>query len=246
MSRANPTQNTPNPSTRWFEWDGAHGAVRYYDKATKKNISLGHDFTFLLLEELSAIVGFHERSKSNIRSNEVRDTRAEVFIVKADKGKIAIATGHYAGIRDKVIAAGGSYSASLYLGYKAVSGGPLEIGNMRLKGAALSVWMEFCKTNRDQLYKQAVRINGFTEGKKGNITFRTPKFEIKGISQQTEAEAIACSTRFDEYLKGYFARTKTEQVAPGHEPGDNPEDYPAGDEGGGIHHEEPEADDVPF
>ncbi len=38
MSRSNPNEIIPNPSTRWFEWGGQSGNVRYYDKEKKENV----------------------------------------------------------------------------------------------------------------------------------------------------------------------------------------------------------------
>lgn len=248
MSRSNPTTHIPNPSTRWYEWDGSNGEIRYYDKATSKTVPCGADFAFLVLDELSAVKGFHDPSNSNIFSNEVRDTREQPFVVKAKKGAIPIASGIYADIKDKVHAAGGGYSASIYLAFKSAAG--LEIANLTLKGAALSVWMEFTKANRDAIYKKAVRIKGFTQHKKGKIDYRNPVFTLVDVTEQSNAEAKGCDQRLQEFFKHYFSRVVTERVAPaGHEPdpettpdaepGSRPEDYePAG--------QEQEADDVPF
>ena len=38
MSRSNPTDNTPNPAVRWFEWNGEQGGIRYYDKDKKTQL----------------------------------------------------------------------------------------------------------------------------------------------------------------------------------------------------------------
>ena len=88
MSRSNPTEGIKNPSTRWFEWAGGAdgGFIRYYNKDTEKQEKVEGAFTFLLLDELSTVKGWHEPSESSIFANEVRDTRQDVFVVRSFKG----------------------------------------------------------------------------------------------------------------------------------------------------------------
>ena len=128
MSRSNPTDNTPNPCTRWYEWDGANGGVRYYDKEAKKNIPVPDSFVFILLDELGTIKGWHDASDSGIYSNEVRDTKQETLLVKSFKGGV-LAEGLYANIRDRVTskAVGGKFSMSCYIGYKSESGALAQV-----------------------------------------------------------------------------------------------------------------------
>lgn len=209
MSRSNPTLNSPHPCTRWFEWDGSNGGIRYYDKEKKENISVPDGFTFILLDQLATIKGWHDASDSGIHSNEVRDTKQEVFVVKAFKGG-TIAEGFYARIRDRVNAAGGNYTTNLYIAFR--NSDRLAIGSLQFKGAALSAWLEFSKKNRSDLYKKAIRIKGATEGKKGKITFRTPNFFVADVSPETDAQAIECDKELQQFLASYFKRTRVEQT----------------------------------
>lgn len=210
MSRSNPTENgTPNPATRWFEWNGEQGVVRYYDKEAKKNVDIGNDFSFILLDQLGSVRGWHEASGSGIYSNEVKDTRQDVLVVKAFKGG-TLAEGLYKDIKLEVNAEGGQFVANCYIAFKQDTG--LAIGSLRFKGAALGAWMEFCKAHRADLYKKAVRINGYTEGKKGRVVFRVPVLSLKDIAPQTDAEAIALDQQLQEFLASYFARTRRDQV----------------------------------
>lgn len=253
MSRSNPTTNNPNPCTRWIEWDGSNGGFRHYDKDAKKNILIPDGFTFILLDQLATVKGWHDASDSGIFSNEVRDTKQEVMIVKAFKGG-TIAEGFYAKIRDRINAAGGNYTTNLYVAFK--TGDTLSIGSVQFKGAALSAWLEFAKNNRSDLYKKAIRVKGFTEGKKGKIVFRTPNFFLADITPETDALAIDCDKKLQAFLDGYFKRTRVEQVEqspnepehyeheppverqrPPHDPDLDPEPDPA--------LEDPE-DDIPF
>lgn len=210
MSRSNPTENgTPNPAVRWFEWNGEAGAVRYYDKDQKKNIDCGSDFKFLLLDQLGSVRGWHEASESGIYSNEVKDTRADVLLVKAFKGG-TLAEGLYKEIKDRVTAVGGQFVANCYIAFK--HDGALAIGSLRLKGAALSAWMDFCKSHRADLYKKAIRINGFTEGKKGRITFRVPILHLVETSAETNAAAEALDETFQGFLQVYLGRNTRDRV----------------------------------
>lgn len=210
MSLSNPQDSQPNPATRWFDWNGEHGEVTFYDKAAKKNITVPQPFTFIVLDELSSVRGWHDLSQSGIYSNEIRDTRSEIMTVKAFKGGI-LAEGIYRDIRDRISAAGGHYSANCYLAFK-TEDGSMAIGVIRFKGAALAAWMEFKKQNRKEFYEKAITINGFTEGKKGRIVFRVPKFSITTISPATLSICVDLDKELQAFLKGYLARNKHDQA----------------------------------
>ena len=210
MSRSNPTDNAPHPCVRWMEWDGTNGEFRYYDKDKKEKVSLGNSMTFVLLDQLATIKGWHDASESGIFSNEIRDIVQDTLIVKAFKGG-TLAEGAYKAIRDRIIAHGGHFTTNLYVAIKI--GDDLAIASVQFKGAALSSWMEFSKKNRSDLYKKAIRCKGFDEGKKGKITFRTPIFSLADVSPETDAKAIECDKELQTFLASYFKRTRSEQVA---------------------------------
>lgn len=209
MSRSNPSEHTANPATRWFEWNGETGTVRYYDRDAKKNIDCGVDFGFVLLDELASVRGWHDASTSGIYSNEVRDTRDGLLIVKAFKGG-TLAEGLYRDIKDRVNAAGGQFVANCYIGFKL--GTDLVMGSLRFKGAALGAWMEFRKAHRGELYSKSVRIVGVTEGKKGRITFKTPVFRVVELTPETHEAAILLDRQLQDYLNGYLSQTKRDQA----------------------------------
>lgn len=234
MSRSNPQDAAVNPSVRWFEWNGEQGTVRYYDKDAKKNVDVGKDFTFLLLDQLGSVRGWHDASASGIYSNEVRDTRQDVLVVKAFKGG-TIAEGLYKVIKDRVNAAGGKFVSNCYIGFK--HDGKLAIGSIRFKGSALQAWMEFCRAHRSELYSHAIQISGYTEGKKGRITFRAPVLKIKELSPESNSEAVALDKVLQQYLDAYLKRNTREQV---HAVDDPMPDY---DEPQDI---APNDDDIPF
>ena len=254
MSRSNPTDNTPNPSNRWYEWDGSNGEIRYFDKTVKnakdpnkmgQNIISKLPFVFILLDETATVKGWHDPSESGIYSNEVRDTRADVLVVKSFKGGI-LAEGLYSQIRDRIGNMGGHFTTNLYIGYKDAAGA-LQIGSLQIKGAALNSWVEFKKPNRSELYKQAIKITGFVEGKKGKIIFRTPMFNLVPINEKTDADAKALDQTLQAYLKGYFSRPSGDKIS---KPSAPIETQPGDEEEPPRSNPEPEPeirdDDVPF
>ena len=213
MSLSNPTPRAVNPCTRWFEWDGSKGGVRYYDKAQEKNIPVLVKFQFILLDQLATIGGWCDASDSGIFSNEVRDTRQEVLVVKSFKGG-KIAEGHYQQIKDRVAAAGGYFNTSLYLAYK--ESGELRLVNLQFKGAALNAWVDFQRTNETKLTKpeelHSVIITGAKDGQKGQVKYKTPVFALGPISKETIQQACGIDVALQEYLKTYFANTRVEQA----------------------------------
>jgi len=238
MSRSNPTDNAPNPCTRWMEWNGSHGCPRYYDKQEKKEVQLDPDFTFILLDQTATIRGWHDPSDSGIFANEVRDTRVSPFIVKAFKGG-KLAEGLYSSIKDRVNASGGRFTMNCYLGFKGEVGG-LRLGCLQFKGASLNAWVEFTKENRAEIYKGAIHINGYNEAKKGKVVFRVPVFELVALSEDTNRQAVALDIELQDYFNGYFKRTHVDQSeAP---QTDAPETEPAATTEAAA----PPEDDVPF
>jgi len=214
MSRSNPTsEKQANPSTRWHEWEGGRdgGLISYYNKDTKAKVQVKLPFAFIVLDELSCVKGWHDASDSGISSNEVRDTKSEPLVVKSFKGGL-LAEGFYSAIRDRIISQGGQFVANIYCAYKNEAG-ELKLGAVQFKGAALNSWVEFKKANRADIYKKAVVINGYAEGKKGSIVYRTPKFALNDVSPETNNIAIALDTELQKYLADYFRKPKLEQAA---------------------------------
>jgi hypothetical protein len=222
MSRSNNTDMV-NPSTRWFEWSGGEGKINYYDKATKERVEVTMPFTFLLLEELSTITGFNEKSKSRIYANEVKDLSKNPLRVM--EGSSEIARGLYNEIKEKVTSAsvGGKYAKSCYIAYKNEKG-ELVIGNFMFSGSSfgggehvvdakkkfkenVGAWLDFAKAFRADLYKKAVRVTRDDRPcTNGNVTFYAPKFELVDISPETDEKAIELDKQLQEYLSYYFAK----------------------------------------
>jgi hypothetical protein len=212
MSRSNPTSNSPNPSERWYQWVGDKGFLRYYDKEKAENVEVALPFTFVLLDQLACVKGWHDASDSGIFSNEVRDTRQETLVVRAFKGG-ELASGLYAAIRDRVGNMGGHFTASLYIAFHGADK-QLHVGNLQLKGSQVQAWSEFTKSNRNAIYSKAIRIKSYGEGKKGKVVYRFPVFELVPLSEQSDAKAKELDAKLQEYLVAYLARPKDQASVP--------------------------------
>ena len=208
MSRSNPSSNIANPSVRWMEWSGSNGQVKYYNAATKEQETLTDPLTFILLDQLSVIKGWDGQSESSIYSNEIRNTGTDIFDVLSFKGG-RIANGLYKDIKDRVNVKGGKFNVSLYVAVKI--DGVLKICNLRLHGAALSAWMEFCKASKGGLYKGAIRIAGKEQGQKGSITYFVPVFELIVLSEESNNIAMALDIELQDYLN---SRSNAKPEAP--------------------------------
>lgn len=252
MSRSNPVDIIPNPATRWFEWQGSNGNLRYYDKEKKENIEVEIPFDFILLDRLSTIKGWHDASESGIYSNEVRDTRSETMLVKAFKMKEPIAEGFYSDIKDRVKAEGGRFVLNCYIAYTDDSG-ELALASLRLHGAALSAWMDFenDKANRPLIYKKGIRIASVKAGKKGAIKFQTPVFELIDLPDEVNDQAATIDRDIlQPYLISYLKRAKHEQVDDDDRTDYSPEYDQTSDlkphRSVGINEPTSEEDDIPF
>ena len=240
MSRSRPTDTLTNPATRWHEWNGEKGCLRYYDKDAKQNVDVPLPFAFLLLDQLGSVGGWHEPTQSGIYSNEVRDTRQDALVVKAFKqSQGPLIEGIYSQIKDRLATLGGQFVSVCYVAYK--RDGQLVIGGLKFKGAALGAWMDFTKAHRADLYKGAVEVTGFTEGKKGRVIFRAPTFAVRPVSTETQHAAIALDEELQAYLTAYLARTTRDRVDTAHVGQGEPTDELVYDTVSA-----PTADDIPF
>lgn len=229
MSRSNPADGARNPATRWFEWSGGNngGFVRWYNKETKQQVPV-ENFTFLYLDELSTVKGWHEQSESSIYANEVRDTRQEVLVVKSFNGG-ELVSGIYQQIKDTIVARGGHYCASLYIAYK--EGDSLKVGNLSLKGAAAGAWMDFKRKAPSKkgpdgksvpaYFLDAVRIVNFEQQQKGGTIYRVPVFALVPTSDATNQQAVALDAELQSFLTEYLKRPKAEAVTPERQPGED-------------------------
>lgn len=220
MSRSNQNDTLQNPANRFFEWSGSDGSLSYYDKEKKEKVNVPLPFTFLLLDNLLTIKGYDTNAGSGIWANEIRqnDVKKSILTVKNKDGEIA--KGLYENIKEKVKSLGGKYAQSCYIAY--YEGKELVIGNITFSGSSfgggkykdasrkeieVGAWMEFTKTNKNDLNSKAIVLSKNEQMcTNGATKFFCPKFSVREVSKDTDEIAIDLDTQLQEYLKEYFVK----------------------------------------
>ena len=220
MSLSNPTAK--NPATRFLQWRGGAeafkdektkktrhegGRVTYYDKEANDGkgaeIEVALPFSFIVLDQLHTITGYSEPQRSGFWSNEVRDLKNETLTVKTKAGTVA--RGAYDAIKDQIKSKGAKYAQSVYIAFKDESG-ELQIGNLKIAGAALTSWIEFQK--KYDVSQCAIFITDEPKlAKKGTNYYFTPEFDGQNMSEATKKAAVKLDEEVQRYLNTYFSRT---------------------------------------
>lgn len=199
MSRSQPTNNQQNPSTRWFEWAGGKGQIKWFDKEAKQNNFIDPKkapFLFLVLDQLSTVTGFSDALQGGYWANEIRSTQTDTLKIRSKKGI------EFEGLYDKTrLPQGAKFTASVYIAYKDEEGN-LKLGNIKFSGAAISAWIEFVKTIN--VNTAAVAITGSVSGKKGAVEFESPTFQAVEVDAKTDAEALKLDEELQVYLESYL------------------------------------------
>jgi hypothetical protein len=203
-------QPQSNPTTKFIEWKSNDKCFNYYDKEAQKNVEIPLPFKFLVLDELHTIKGWNDASSSNIYSNEVKFISKEVMTVKPFKGN-EIAKGYYKDIKEKVVAAGGHYTKSIYVMLEDGS-----LANISLKGSGVQKWGDFTQKTRNRLADEWVTVAKAEDGKKGAVKFSTPSFSFaNSISDEEANMADEAFNILESYLKTYLAKADIEVVLNG-------------------------------
>ena len=203
-------QPQTNPATKFIEWKSNDKCFNYYDKESQKNVEIPLPFKFLVLDELHTIKGWNDASSSNIYSNEVKFISKEVMTVKPFKGN-EIAKGYYKDIKDKVVAAGGHYTKSIYVMLEDGS-----LANISLKGSGVQKWGDFTQKTRNRLADEWVTVAKAEDGKKGAVKFSTPSFSFaNSISDEEANMADEAFNILESYLKTYLSKADIEVILNG-------------------------------
>jgi len=228
MSRSAPNENAVNPCSRWYQWDGGDGkGLKSYNKETKKNDITPLPFKFLLLDSLVTVTGYNEPEKIGYYANEIRNMKTDKLTVRSKNG--VEAEGTYEEVKAKLGTKGLSFAQSCYIAY--FEGKNLTLGNIKMTGAALQNWFDFCKGNKmDEI---GVILKEAKEAKKGKVVYYEPVFASMTIKEDTNNAAIELDKELQEYLKAYLERNQTSTEAVKHEnkvedekPKQEPHKYP--------------------
>jgi len=192
MSISGDGNKLARPTNKYIKFKS--GKFQYWSKEDEKNIEVPLPITFIVLDELATVVGWHDESQSAIYSNEVHSTNFEELNVKAFKGG-DLAKGLYSNIKDTIKAKGGRYAKSVY----AMIDG--ELVNLQFAGASLSAWIG--KEAKGVAYK----VTKLDEGKKGATTYKIPVFEDATLDLG-EGDVSAAMELDKETLQPYLVQYK--------------------------------------
>ncbi len=198
LSQDRPT----NPALRFLKVKS--GAVSYYDKESQENVTVPTPLEFIVLDQLATIKGWSDQDESGFWSNEVRRVGADVLTVRTSKGMKA--QGVWREIKGDSNVAGAKYNTSIYIATKGRDG--LEINNLSLTGAALNAWIEFTQKNRINTNK--VVLTGWSDAKKGSVSYKVPVFEAVAMGEAEKDEAVELDKQLQGYLNEYFSYTPDE------------------------------------
>lgn len=203
MSRSNPTIS--NPAVKFFRWAGGNGELVHYDKEQEKEIVEKLPFEFLVLDQLATIAGFSDEDQSGFWSNEVRNTKTDELTVRTSKGTKF--TGLYADLMGDRNCTGAKYAKSVYIAYK--DGGAYTIGNFKIYGAALTSWIDFCKSKN--VLKCGVSLTGKGDVQtKGKTEYYLPVFDATQPKPEDDSAANLLDQELQIYLHQYFASKRVD------------------------------------
>jgi hypothetical protein len=216
MSRSNNVDLT-NPAQRFFEWKARSGELTYYDKSlgeNGENVTVPVPFKFLILDKVAQITGGKKIGQGKDKqfigyfSNAIRNTKTEKFVVR-DKNGI-VGEGLYENVK-KIT--GVKFMIGLYIAFYG-DNKELQIGYLKLKGCAMSAWIEFSKNHRN-LYDGAFSITrGIEDEDEDGKAYYHPAFaHSTNVTTETDDLAKELDVELQEYLKAYFARNHEEAVA---------------------------------
>lgn len=190
------TQDRPTNPSKFF-LKVKSGAVSYYDKEAGENVDVQVPFEFIMLDQLGTIKGWSDADNSGYWSNEVKRSGSDELTVKTSKG--VKATGLWKDIKSNPAVAGAKFNASVYVAHQSENG--FVISNIAFSGAALNAWIEFIQANKGvSKGKNKVVLSGFSDAKKGAVSYKVPVFEVAPIT----AEEVAVAIDLDKDLQIYF------------------------------------------
>jgi len=210
MSRSNQT-DLINPAVRFFDWSGSDGHVSYFDKTLGEkgeNVAVEMPFRFMVLDKVSQVTGGVDRDGKyeGFWSNAVKNLKTQKFIVRSKQG--VEVQGLYENIKGHT---GVKFMTGLYVAFHDEEK-VLQIGYLKLRGAALTAWIDFTKSHRN-IYEGAFSITDKAKKKKGSNAYFEPVFEhIPKITEESETAAQDLDRQLQEYLTAYFAQQGIAEV----------------------------------
>lgn len=191
-------ENRPtNPAKHFI--NTKNGGLSYYDKETQSDVAVPTPFEFVVLDTCATVKGWSGSQDTGIWSNEVKRIGEQPFNVRTQNGPVA--SGLWKDIKDEVKADGGNFYSVIYLAAQGREG--LETQALLLKGAALNAWVEFSK--KTNLKTNKVVLSGWSDAKKGSVSYKVPVFEAVKLEDGELTEAKERAVELKQYHDEYFS-----------------------------------------
>lgn len=173
----------------------------YFDKSLNDgegdNVKVDMPISFIWLETASSIMGFNEKLKKSVWSNEVLDTKSQVLTVRVDKD--VEAEGLYQAIKDEVKGIGGKFCSAVYA-LVDVADGEKEVWRFLMSGSSNSAWISFNKRVKNKTHK-IVCFDTLVKYTPAGTSYEEPVFKYMPL---TEAESIEADSVYIEQIEPYF------------------------------------------
>lgn len=214
MSRSEKNTINQNPATRFFDFAGGTGQVEFYDRESKTNIPVEFPFKFLVLDEVMTVGGGYDDGdkfigyySTAIRSQNAKIEPITVWQSSGKKQRVAM-KGLWSEIKAGLT--GAKYIKGLYIMWFNDETNQMEIGYLKIRGAALMPWVNF-NADRKDVCVGAFAIVGNAPKKKGTNHYFEPVFEwTETIKPESEAKALELDSQvLQPYLRDYFAKQGT-------------------------------------
>lgn len=229
-----PQKRPTNPAKFYLKVKS--GSIIYYDKEVQENINVPTPFEFIVLDQLATVRGWSDQDKSGYWSNEVRNVGRDTLTVRTNRG--IKEAGLWRDIKGSVGIAGAKYHSSIYVAHQSRDG--LVISNLSLTGAALKAWIKF--TQKHRLNNVKVVLSGWSDDKKGSVSYKVPVFEAVPMGEEEKNEGVELDKQLQAYFSEYFNYVPEEEVHGGFE-GKGLVVEPANDDNA---NEPINLDDIPF
>lgn len=211
MSRHSQTQELQSLVEKTFMWNGRDGKLSHLNEQGDDWVTPKLPFTFLLVEGGCFSItgkeknGSERRVKSNMGH---RDYSSRLTVKWKDTGDV-IAEGEWGGIKNKVqqFAQQAKWTAKIYILYK--EGAEYKIGQLQLKGRAVSTWMNFRKENLAKITRCAISIMGSTThaATDSGMESEVPDFKLgKEVTAGADEAAESAYAAVHSFLKEYFEK----------------------------------------
>ena len=214
MSRSKPEEKNANPARRWYQWEALKGCFSYYDKDTETRVEVEPPFTFVVLDVLATVTGYHEQIERGLYANEVKPRMlGKVPLqVRVFGTNELVADGLWRDIKKDLHGIGGKFAYSIYC--LAQVDNEWCVCNVQLKASGVAAWMDF-EGEVESVYHGAVTWEGeTTEGKKGNVTYLKPTFLLTDLSEELGELAYGKDAELQKFFEHRYGEHAEPEVQP--------------------------------